>query len=150
MTQVEYAAHLGCTQGYVAKLVKTGKIPESALVKVGKRFKIVSEIADEALDRHVKQGPAPKQRDDSYVQARIEGEKIKTRLKEIELQKKTGELVLASEVQKAAFNKARLVRDAILNVPDRIGALLAAESDTVKLIKILKRELQQALEELSR
>lgn len=150
MTQGEYAAHLGVSQPYVNKLVKTGKIPEAALVPVGKRFKIISELADEALNRNVTE-PTPTQgRNESYVQARIESEKVKIKLKELELQKKRGELISASEVQKAAFDKARLVRDAILNVPSRISAILAAESNQIKVEALLMAELKKALEELSK
>jgi len=148
MTQVEYAKHLGTSQPYVAKLVKTGRIPKSALVKVGKQFKIISEVADEALNRTVKTTIAPKEKDESYIQIRIESEKVKTRLKELEFQKKSGELILAEDVKKAAFDKARQVRDSILNVPSRVSALLAAESDETKILALLTAELKRALEEL--
>jgi hypothetical protein len=58
-------------------------------------------------------------------------------------------LVRRTEVERAAYNVGRAVRDAILNVPPRLSAILAGESDPFKAEKTLTEELKKALDELS-
>ena len=61
---------------------------------------------------------------------------------------RAGRLVDAAQVAEDAFNCARLTRDAVLGVPDRIAAELASITDPHKLNDKLTTELVQALEEL--
>jgi hypothetical protein len=68
----------------------------------------------------------------------------------LELDQKTGRLVDAEQIKIAAFNKGRAVRDAILNIPDRISPILAAESDQITIGQIMTTELKQALEGLAK
>jgi len=77
-------------------------------------------------------------------------QRAKTEKSEIELAKLRGELVLASEVKTEMFNLARRTRDAIENIPSRIAAILAAESNEHKVKELLSTELKQALEGLSK
>ena len=72
-----------------------------------------------------------------------------TEKEELELEEMKGKLLNAEKVKKAAFEKARGVRDAIENIPNRLTSLLAAESDEFKLRELLTRELKSALENLS-
>jgi len=66
-------------------------------------------------------------------------------LRELELAERRGELVSLAEVNEEAFAAARSVRDAMLAIADRTAAILAAESDPVKLHKILTDEIRKAL-----
>jgi len=59
-------------------------------------------------------------------------------------------LVSVEEVRNTFFGKARVVRDGILNIPDRISSLLATINDSSKIHEILTQELRMVLEELSR
>ena len=61
-----------------------------------------------------------------------------------------GRLVDIDEVQQDAFNKGRQIRDTLLNLPARLSAILAAESDGAKIDEILTKEIKQALEVLSK
>jgi len=67
----------------------------------------------------------------------------------LELKALQGELVPVADVQVAAFNRARIVRDGMLNIPDRVAAVLAAESDEGKVHALLSAEIRTALTELS-
>ena len=67
----------------------------------------------------------------------------------LELRARQGELVPVADVQVAAFNRARIVRDGMLNIPDRVAAVLAAESDEGKVHALLSAEIRTALTELS-
>lgn len=77
-------------------------------------------------------------------------QKAKTEKVEIEVARLRGELVPASEVKSEQFTIARRTRDAIENIPSRIAAILAAETDEHKVRETLSHELKQALEGLSK
>jgi hypothetical protein len=67
----------------------------------------------------------------------------------IDFEERTGKLVSRDEVQVAAHNKYRVFRDAMLNIPDRLAAVIAAESDAAEVHKILVAEIRRALEEFA-
>ena len=56
------------------------------------------------------------------------------------------ELVYAKDVREAAFNKGRLIRDQLLNIPNRVSPILAAERDAKRVNEILDKEIRQCLE----
>ena len=60
-----------------------------------------------------------------------------------------GEFLPAEEVKEAAFKRARITRDSLLNIPDRIAPLLAVEQNPQKVHKILSDEIRLALENLA-
>lgn len=67
------------------------------------------------------------------------------RLAEHEASLREGRVVDSAVARKDAFECHRIVRDAILSVPSRIGAQLAAESDATKVHVLLDGELRLAL-----
>jgi len=69
---------------------------------------------------------------------------------EIERKKLEGTVIETAEVERDAFNIGRAVRDSLLNIPDRISAILAAETDESKVSEFLTKEIRQALEVLSK
>ena len=84
------------------------------------------------------------------LKTRIKSETEKAKLLEIKAKVEAGKFVDADIVKAAAFRRGRVIRDAILSVPDRIDAVLAAETDRRKVHELLTNELTRALEELSR
>lgn len=75
-------------------------------------------------------------------------ESFKAKLAEIEYKEKIETLVNAEETKKAYFAIARKTRDQILNVPDRIMAQCAAESNPVEIRRLMMEELYTALESI--
>ncbi len=69
-------------------------------------------------------------------------------LSQLEYEEKAGKLIEVEKVKSDAFSTARLVRDSVMNVPERIASLLAAESDPHKCFMMLKEELNVALRSL--
>jgi hypothetical protein len=67
----------------------------------------------------------------------------------LELDLKRGNLVRAEDVRKAAFDKARVARDRLMAIPDRLAPLLAAESDPRKVHALLASELHKVCAELA-
>lgn len=85
----------------------------------------------------------------SYAASNARHKFFQARLTELEFRRRDGELVDGAEVAKGAFEAARIVREAILAIPDRLAAELASESDTNRVHATLTRELRQAIEEIT-
>lgn len=62
---------------------------------------------------------------------------------------KRGLLIPAKVARREAYECARTVRDALLNLPDRLSAELAAESDPDRVHERLDGEIRKALEALA-
>lgn len=75
-------------------------------------------------------------------------EAYEARLKKLDWEQKSGLLVEADAVKSEAFKMARSVRDAMLNIPDRLAAEIAAETDQFKVHQRLEEEIRKALEGL--
>lgn len=171
-----YAKHRGVTPEYIRVLIKKGKIPETALKRVGKRWLVDQKKADVALaetlshvnrktktNRKIKtSGPKPKtktrkfkplteikKRDLTLAECQRLHQKYKAALAELEYKKKSGELLSADEVKSAAFEIGRSIRDQVMNVPARLGPILAGESDPNKIVKMLNDEFRKALEQMT-
>ena len=86
---------------------------------------------------------------DHYASARAVREHYEARLAKIEYEERTGRLVSKDEVQIAAFNRFRQFRDAVLNLPDRLAAQLAAEGDAANCYQMLSTEIRRALNEFA-
>ena len=72
----------------------------------------------------------------------------RARLSQLECERLEGTLVVAADMEKAIFELARKTRDALLNIPARLAAILAAESDRKRVEEMLDIEMRKALEEL--
>jgi hypothetical protein len=84
-----------------------------------------------------------------YSKARAVRESYMARLAKIEFEERSGKLVSADEVQVSAFNRFRQFRDGMLNIPDRLAAVLAAETDPRQVHELLAAEIRKALSEFS-
>ena len=87
---------------------------------------------------------------DSLSDAQKFKETYQGALKKLDLEERTGQLISRAERDQQDFNTARTVRDALLNIPDRICSILAAETDDSKVSEFLTKEIRQALEVLSK
>ena len=84
-----------------------------------------------------------------YTKARAVREHYQARLAKIEYEERVGKLVSRDEIQVAAFNKFRQFRDQLLNIPERVTAMLAAESEPAKVHAILSEEIRRALNDFA-
>jgi hypothetical protein len=80
-----------------------------------------------------------------YSKARAVRETYMARLAKIDFEERTAKLVSSDEVQVAAFNRFRQFRDGMLNIPDRLAAVLAAESQPRRVHELLTTEIRKAL-----
>jgi hypothetical protein len=143
-----YARYRGVDPMAVEKAIRSGRItPESD-----------GKLDFEKTDREWSQNTTPKMEMPTaatvngsaigaaqYTRARAFREFYQAHLSKIQYEQSIGKLVPKEEVQAAAFNKYRRFRDQILSIPDRIAALLAAESDAKKCHELLDAELRRAL-----
>ena len=147
----EYARHRGSALSTVQKAIRSGRIPKLA------DGRIDSDAADAAWKQNTTTyAPPVTRRADheedegavfgasQYTKARAVREHYQARLAKIEYEERIGKLVSKDEVQVAAFNKFRQFRDAMLNIPDRVAAMLAAEPDPAKCYEILAAEIRKA------
>lgn len=165
MNQTEYARHRGITQQRVSQLIHAGYL-DGALKKIGGRFQIDPEKADKLLAENLDPArcknstePDPAEQKQTIQNAGLtivplaEANKLRANyeaaLKKLELEEKQGDLIPKVTVEKEAFEMARRVRDALLNIPNRISAELATITDQHMVSLKLTEEITQALEELS-
>ena len=143
-----YARHRGVSLAAVQKAIQTGRIRTTA------EGKIEVELADRDWERNTHYGASvatgePALAGPSYAQSRAVREAYLARLAKIEYEERLGKLISRDEVQVAAFNKFRIFRDGLLNIPDRVAAVLAAESDSHKVHELLTGEIRKALHEFA-
>ena len=86
----------------------------------------------------------------SFNSARTIKEIYDAKLKKLEHDERAGKLLPKRDVEVTAFNRARILRDAILNVPARLAARLAAEPDQIACHNILEQDLRAVLDEFSK
>ena len=161
VSQAEYARQRGVSRQYVGQMVAKG------VIRLAGR-KVDTDQADTALAafrepaRPERRAEAPATVPDApalprpggdlptlLLKTRIKSEVERAKLLEIKARVETGRYVDADDVKATAFNKARVVRDGLLNIPDRLSAVLAAESDPAKVHELLAAEIRNALEDLS-
>jgi len=152
-----YARHRGVSLAAVQKAIRSGRISRNA------DGLIDSERADAEWNAKTRPGqsraplaaaaplePAEAPPDGlDYFRARAIRENYLARMAKIEFEEKTAKLVSRDEVEAAAFTRGRIVRDNLLNIPDRLAATLAAESDADKVHRLLSDEIRRALNDLA-
>ena len=80
-------------------------------------------------------------------------EQYVARIKKMEYETMTGQLIPAELVQVERFKQGRMVRDAVLNIPNRIASALAAALgvtvDAHKVAVTMDAELRNILQEIA-
>ncbi len=127
--------------------IPAAKVPVKRAV-----VKVAPEGAHHHADRPAVREPVEPPRLQSgleYSKARAVKESYLARLAKIDFEERTEKLVSRDEMKVAAFNRYRTFRDGMLNIPDRLAAVLAAESDPRRTHELLATETRKALTEFS-
>lgn len=166
ITVAEYARQKGVSHEAVRKAVKVGRLSRSVVFDAKGKPRLDPALADQEwaanTDNSQQRVPAvapsrqpepeaqaaPEQRTGTFQQARTLREAYMARLAKLEYEEKSGKLVQADAVKNEAFKTARMVRDNLLNIPDRVAGELAAESNQFKIHQRLTLEIRRALEDL--
>ena len=162
ITRAEYAKRRGVAERTIGKYVQKGVIPlydnklwpeeadrklEIFLVDpLGSGRHNPDTVTDEGASQRKK-----KENNITYTEARTEEKKLKIELLKLDVELKKGKMILTEDVENAAFSAAREIRDRMLNIPDRVSAIVAAESDEIKvrdyITEQIENELTAALQE---
>lgn len=104
----------------------------------------------QSIQRPAEQEPGPSAAGaPNYQISRAVRETYNAKLTRLDYEERTGKLLNAEDVAKEAFAVARRVRDRLLNIPSRMASVLASETDSKAIERLLSQELRIALEELS-
>lgn len=173
VTQSEFARIVGVSSPRVSTAIKHGKLLRS-LKKIGKIKRIdleegLKEWKENLAPAQQKGGHSKKNKAKGRVTKAKEGRstgedvdkmslaelqtlqaKYKALMQKINLDKELKKIIAIDQVEKEFFDIARLVRDAILAVPDKISAILAVEPDERAVNVTMTQELHAALNGLKR
>lgn len=166
-----YAQHRGCSKSAVMKAVKEGRITRTPDGKIdpatadaewitnsdpsqvtaqnnGRTYTTNAEpsrkeIKEAAIESSMGDGP-------TYIQSRAIRELYVARLRKLEYEEKAGRVVSLDKVSVRWFNLSRQLRDQLISIPNRIDALLAAETDRFTINHMLTAEISRVLEEFSK
>ena len=151
VTPGEFALHRSLGIQAVYAYLRRGRIP--GVIRDGHKY-INRELADkildalppqksrQALDEIDASGVTPQE---TYAGNRAKRERFEMELKRVAYEQKIGKLIDKAKVERAAYEVARVTRDSLLAVPDRIAAEVAAESDPQKVHFMITEALLAAL-----
>lgn len=161
-----FARQVGVSLAAVQKAIASGRLHSSVGEENGTRFiadpvlaakqwaagaskpkqpAITSAEPDPSEDS---EDPAPSE-DVSLVAAQIRVALQREEQLKLKNREERGQLVRASVVKREQFDCARGVRDALLNLPDRLAGELAADSDAASVHARLAAEIRTALESIA-
>jgi hypothetical protein len=161
----EYARYRGVSHAAVRKAINSGVVRLNSNKKIdvaeadrnwtirGTTNKNVTapEITEDDLKRLDEIEIDLDSSDDVFETAKSKAilDLYKAKLAKLKVEQAEGSLVPISDIETEFFNVARRTRDALLNVPNRIAAELASETDPLKVHNVLTKALTEALEELA-
>lgn len=173
LTVTEYARRRGVSHVAVIKAVKTGRITKTPDGKIDPEkadqewaantdpSKPLNSVSGNPKHRRPPDSPKIPGADveaastasaggvPPYLQSRAIREAYEARLSKLDYEVRTGKLVNVDEVKVVAFNTARMARDKLMNMPDRLAPLLAGISDSHEIHRLLSAEVRLICEELS-
>jgi hypothetical protein len=154
ISQTEWARRQGFSKQYAGKLISQGKIKlVDGMIDEKSANKVLQNQRDPNLPIRRNGSNSYENRGDMHdllVKTKLKNEIERGKLLEAKVKTEMGQLISAEKVRRAMFAKGRIIRDGILNVPDRVSSLLATISDASQIHEILMKELREVLEELSR
>lgn len=169
LSQHDFAKRRSVSRQYINKLVQEGVLP----LKNGKIDPVQADAILEARREPARQTHQQQQAQNAMLdgmtplpmqqrsvsdaelpklllKTRIKSESERAKLLEIKAKVEAGKYVEIDEVRAAAFKQARIVRDHLSILADRIAPILANISDAREIHRIIEEEHNKALEELSK
>jgi hypothetical protein len=142
-----YARYKGVSDAAVRKAIGAGRITTLD-------GKIDPSVADRQWNMNTNPAQSKQPFDDgspssSYNFSRAKKETYEALLKKLEYEEKLGKLVSIEQMEVESFNAARIARDKLLSIPDRIVPLLVGKTDIHEIKEILRKEINESLENLT-
>ena len=125
--------------------------PASCASRMPEKLRPVAEAAVGSVRETLKEQGLPASGNVTFVQARTAHEIAKAHLARLRLQERKGELVDRASAAALVFRLAREERDAWINWPARVAALMAAELgvEAHPMQKVLETHVRAQLAELA-
>jgi hypothetical protein len=153
ISQAEWARRQGFSKQYVWKLIEQGKIKlVNGMIDERTANAVLENQRDPNLPIRRNGNGIYEQRDDMHdllVKTKLKNEIERGKILEARAKAEIGQLISAEKVRQAMFAKGRIIRDCILNIPDRIAPLLLNKSSVSEIHTVLMHELREVLKELS-
>lgn len=152
MTVAEYAVHRGVSDSYIRRMRRSGKLVTDAAgkrVDVARSDALLDDITDPVRGGDRTPGAAaraelPLAHGGPSVQEAVRRERLaRARLAELELGEESGELTRTKGVERAVFTLVRQALNSMMNIPGRLRAKLAAESDPRAIEAMLEEEIRR-------
>ena len=147
ISQSEFARRGGFSRQYVNKLIKKGKIKLINGMIDSETTLVTKASPDRLTSRRVQESLVTKNITELLARARLKNEIERGKILEAKAKAEINKLLSAEKVKKTAFTKARIVREKVLDVADRVSATLATIDNASQINEILTKELLNALEE---
>ncbi len=167
ITQAEYARRRGCTEGAVRRAVRDGRISlingkidpvaadaqwaRNTRVRAGSRATDDVNLSGSGGTGGTAAGDDDDEEDSAtgYWKSRARRERAEAELAELKLAELQGQLVRADDWAAALAKRAAAFREGLLQIPARLSAQLAAESDQARIHALLEDELRQVMSQLT-
>lgn len=150
----QYARRVGVSRQAVYEAIRNGRLVKSVVrEELSERLLIDPSIADKEWGQNRGYPGRPRGEDvdpADLTASRAKKEAYQAEIFRLKSEQLAGRLVDAEKVKREAFKTARMVRDGLGNLPDRLAAQLAAETDQFKVHRLLTEEVRKALEALGR
>lgn len=156
MTVAEYAAHRGCSDSYIRRMRRQGKLVMSAdgkLIRVAASDALLDDVTDpirggdRSAGAESPRGPVTITQvplDAISTQEAVRRERLaRARTAELELGELSRELIRRKDAERAVFTLARQALNAMMGMPGRLRAKLAAESDPRAVESLLDAEVRR-------
>lgn len=145
-----YAQHKGVTVAAVKKAIESGRIK---VTKKNGKYNIDSEIADKqwaansnaAKANHIK----PEIEYPEFMVSKAKEQYYKAEKARIDYEERNKELLPINEVMELHSKVARITRESMLNIADKISYIVAAETNPDVIHMIISTHIADALTELS-
>jgi hypothetical protein len=142
-----YAKHKGVSDTAVRKAIDAGRITMSG-------DKIDTDTADRQWAMNTNPAQSRKSADESspsssYQYSRAKKETYEALLKKLEYEERLGKLISVEKVEYEAFTAARIARDKLLAIPDRIAPAIIGKTEIFDIKEALRKEILDSLEHLT-
>lgn len=165
ITQAEFARMRGFSRQYINKLVNQGRIKlVNGMVDSDATFATVATVT--GTQANVSGSVISDQRNFNFPQyadesiykkaenlnellarVRLKNEIERGKILEAKAKAEIYKLASTAKTRKTATAKAKIVKDKVLDVVDRMSVMLAAINDTSQIREILTKELRNAMDE---
>jgi len=150
MNLTAYAQHRGVTVGAVKKAIINGRIN---VVAKNRKYNIDSEKADVEWAANSDSSKANIPNVEivypDFMVSKSKEQYYKAEKAKIEYEERIKELVSINDVKKLHSKIAKVTRETMLNVADKISYIVAAETDPDVIHMIISTHITEALTELS-